>query len=355
VVAVLLAVLFGLVGASAAGGSFATGANASSSVTSARIFSGTRSTTAFLVADASGGGTAVNVAEATAATDARLFTSGKFATAFAATRYVDFSLSGPLAGGLPVADAALELTFAASGGGTACVYAEVRRTNGAVLGTHGSATTPLACSSNTAQVLTATTLAELTSSTDADNLTIRLYGRSTTSRSIAVDRVAVTGTAYGPFTLTAISRVDASTGTAGADVSWSLAGADAAYLTSAANWPASFAASRSIAATFPAMVPAGAVVSAATLRHTYASASAGTTCYWFEVRGSTGLVGTHGSTTTPVSCNATTTMATDSISLTELTTGAAANDLTVILYVRQSSGRKSRHDAFVLDLTYSLS
>ncbi len=94
--------------------------------------------------------------------------------------------------------------------------------------------------------------------------------------------------------------------------------ASTAYASST-GWSTSFSASRYLRLRFPAYVPAGSVVTGATFTHTYRSETAGdTTCYYVEVyRGST-LLATHGSVASPVSCNATTSWATDAVSLPEV-------------------------------------
>jgi len=117
----------------------------------------------------------------------------------------------------------------------------------------------------------------------------------------------------------------------------------AAYL-SASDWSTTFDSNRSLSLTFPAYVPAGAVVTGATFRHSYRSATAGdTTCYFMAVYDAGTLIGTHGDPASPVSCNGTANFTTDTISLPEITTVAAANDTTIVLYVWNSGGRRSLH------------
>ena len=67
------------------------------------------------------------------------------------------------------------------------------------------------------------------------------------------------------------------------------------------------------------------------------------------------LIGTHGSSGTPYSCNnSTVTFVTDAISLPEVNTAARANTLFVRVYVRNSSSRKSVDDVDTVSVTYSL-
>jgi hypothetical protein len=122
---------------------------------------------------------------------------------------------------------------------------------------------------------------------------------------------------------------------------------------SASAWPTSFIASRYLDLTFPGYVPAGSAVEGGTFRHTYRSNATGTTCYYFEVWAGGTLIGTHGSSSAPVSC-ATTSFVTDSISLPEINTPARANALTIRLFVRNSAGGQSQHATANLGVTYYL-
>ncbi len=127
----------------------------------------------------------------------------------------------------------------------------------------------------------------------------------------------------------------------------------AAYL-SASNWPGAFDSNRYLSLTFPAYVPAGSVVTGATFRHSYRSATIGdTTCYFIAVYDGGSLLATHGSSGSPVSCNATASFVTDTVSLPEIATVAAANDATIVLYVWNSGGRRSLHKLASLGVDYS--
>jgi hypothetical protein len=129
---------------------------------------------------------------------------------------------------------------------------------------------------------------------------------------------------------------------------------DGAY-TSSSGWSTSFDSSRYLKLTFPAYVPAGSVITSATFRHEYRSATAGdTTCYYFEVYSGATLLATHGSAGSPVSCNATTSYASDAVALPEVDTVAEANTVTIKLFVRNSGGRASQHRIATLGITSSL-
>jgi VCBS repeat-containing protein len=123
---------------------------------------------------------------------------------------------------------------------------------------------------------------------------------------------------------------------------------------SASSWPTTFTASRYLEVTFPGYVPAGATVTGATFHHAYRSYSGGTTCYYIEVYSSATLIGTHGSSSSPISCNSSSTFVTDTISLPEVNTPARADALTVRLYVWNSTGGRSEHSQATIGVTYWL-
>ena len=129
---------------------------------------------------------------------------------------------------------------------------------------------------------------------------------------------------------------------------------DGAYISSS-GWSSSFVGSRYLDLTFPAYVAAGSLVTGATFRHDYRSATAGdTTCYYFEVYSGATLLATHGSAGAPVSCNSTSSYVSDAIALPEVDTVAEANLLTVRLYVKNSGGRQSAHRTADLGILSSL-
>ncbi len=125
--------------------------------------------------------------------------------------------------------------------------------------------------------------------------------------------------------------------------------------TSSSGWSTSFDSSRYLMLTFPAYVSAGSTVTSATFRHEYRSATAGdTTCYYFEVYSGAALLATHGSAGSPVSCNATTSYASDAVALPEVDTVTEANSVSIKLFVRNSGGRASQHRIATLGITSSL-
>jgi VCBS repeat-containing protein len=126
-----------------------------------------------------------------------------------------------------------------------------------------------------------------------------------------------------------------------------------AYVSSSA-WATSFSTSRYIELAFPAYVAAGATVDGATFRHSYRSSGGGTICYYIEVYSGTTLIGSHGSSGSPLSCNSGMGFVTDTVSLGEVNTVNRANTLKIRLYVRDSAGARSEHSLATVGVTYWL-
>ena len=355
-VAVATVLAASVMATSVAAALLASSTSAGFAVTSKRIFPSTQSTSAWDVQDASGGGTATSLTDSLAAVDARLLTTSALTTAFSSSRYIETTMSSPLASDVPVTSMALNLTMAANGGGTSCVYVEVRRAStGALLGTEGSTTTPFVCSSSTTQVTTTSNLTYVTSSTVADDLKLRVFLRNTSSQKVALDRLTVSGSVYATaFTLYETSTVNASSGS-GSTLPWALAADDATTFTSTSSWTTAFATARYLSATFPSTVPTGSTLTDVTFTHAYASATAVSSCVYFAIYAGATLIATRGSTTEPVSCNATTTQRTDTVSLLpEVDTVAEVSSITVRVYVKNAGSNKTRHGLGTLNATYSL-
>ena len=112
-----------------------------------------------------------------------------------------------------------------------------------------------------------------------------------------------------------------------------------ALLKTTGNWATTFSATRYVEFDFNSPTAGGVTVSSAQFTYRMAANSAGdTACFYFEVyRASTStLIGTHGSTGTPVACNATTTQTTYSTTLAEVTDTTILNDLRVRVYGKES-------------------
>lgn len=292
------------------------------------------------------------------ANDGRTATSGGLLGVFNPSRYLQFDYNAPLQSGLNVTGAQFNFNYAATGPGqSVCFYFEVRRiSTGSVIGTHGSAGSPVDCQTGTTLKATTTSLPEVTSSDIADDLRVRVFVDNSLLGGITRDLATVSGTAAStPFALYETSLTDA-TGLTPTTTPWGLAaGGDGAFYQSAGNWPTAFSTSRYLKLTFPAYVPSGAPVSSVTFKHSYRSASLGTTCFYFEVYSGSTLIGTHGSAGSPVSCNSSSlSYVTDTVSLPEVNSAALANNVSIKLYLRNSAalGGASQHDLAELRITY---
>jgi len=326
---------------------------------SKRIFPGVRSSSAWTLRDASGGAVETNSDDTLSYTDALLKTTGNWATTFASNRYVELDFNSPRPGGVPVSSAQFNYRMAANGAGeTACFYFEVyRESTSTLIGTHGSTGTPVACNSTIIQTTYSTTLAEVTNTTILNDLRVRVYGKESGSRPMKQDLANVTGsTPYTSFTMYEKIYRDQSTGTA-ATTNWSVAtaGDSTAYI-NVSNWATTFSTLRYMKFTFDPAVPTGSVITSASVDFYYKANTAGdTVCWYFETYNGATLLGTHGSSGTPVSCNSTNAFSTDNVTLAELTSVTNANNLTIKVYMKDTTGaRKSQMDLVQLNTNYYL-
>ncbi|MFL5781785.1 MAG: hypothetical protein ACJ760_10775 [Thermoleophilaceae bacterium] len=329
---------------------------ASAGITVAVAYSFT--TSAWDVRDASSGSES-NVSAQNAFADALSFPTGLFPAAFSATRYVEFNANTVLPAGFSVSGAQFNFRYAAAAAAdTACYWFEVRRAStGAVIGTHGSSTTPADCTTGTTLKSVSTPLAELSTTDLANDARVRVYGRESGGKAFTIDLATISGsTPLSSFTLYTNSYTDAAAGGAGTTTQWSLAASGGATYTTAANWATSFSATRYLKLTFPSYVPSTASVSGATFSMNYRPNVSGGThnaCYYLEVYSGTTLLGTHGSAATPFSCESTSTYQQDSITLPEINTPALANGALVKVYFRvSSSATKTDHDLATLTVNY---
>ena len=195
----------------------------------------------------------------------------------------------------------------------------------------------------------------MTNTDIANDLEIRVYMSNSLTGYVAEEQATVSGSqGSNAFTLNETVHVNQASGTP-TTVPWSLnASADGAALTSGSDWSSSFSATRYLKLTYPAYVPSTATAISATFKHAYKSATSGDqTCWYFEVYNGATLLATHGSSSTPVSCNATTSFVTDTVSLPEVNTVAKANNLVIRIYVKNSGSRKSSHDLATAKFDYS--
>lgn len=335
------------------------GDSAGAAITVALPSTSSVSTSAWDLRDASAGSGEVNQSDTSAfAGDARSASSGSFSTAFSTARYVQYTYSSPLGAGNTASSVNFNLSYAGTASSdTTCFYFDVRRAStGTVIGTHGSSASPVDCTAGTTFKTTATSLPEVTSTDIANDLQIRVYVTSTGKHPINVDLATVSGTTGGSgFILYESSFVDSSSGTAAGAVPWSLYGSDSTLYTSAGSWATTFSTTRYLKLSFPSYVSAGATVNSVAFKHAYRSATSGASvCYYLEVYSGSTLIGTHGSSASPVSCNSSnTTWQTDTVSLPEVTSVSAADNLAVKLYANRNNFGKSQHDLAQLQLTFT--
>jgi hypothetical protein len=351
-------------GATVVGISGATFTSATSNPTSSfgakRIFPRIRSMSAWTVRDASGGAGETTSDDPLSYADSVVQATGKWASSFSASRYVEFDFSGSTPSGISVSSAQFNYKWAASSSSaTSCVYIAVyQASTSTLLGTYGSSGSPLACANSTTpnQTINQSISSVVTTTNTLNDLRVRVYSYDSASKAISIDQTTLSGsTAYGNFSLYEKIYRDASTGTV-STTSWSVGtSGDGASYTSVGSLSSSFATTRYVKFTFDPDVPTGSVITSATLDFQYKSNTSGdTACWYFETYNGTTLLGSHGSSASPQSCNATTSYSTDHVTLAELTNVADANALTVKAYAKESGSRKLQVDLVQLNLTYYL-
>jgi hypothetical protein len=175
------------------------------------LFPGERVTPAFQIGDSSSGVEIDRSSSFAFAADSLTTTTSAWSTAFAAGRYLEFDLNDSLASGIAVSAATFEFAFASSGAGQACYYFEVRRiSTGAVLGTYGSSGSPVGCVSGTTLTSFSTAISSVATTSIANDLRLRVFGKESASAAMVIDLATVAGsTAYQAFTLYPVMFRDA--------------------------------------------------------------------------------------------------------------------------------------------------
>jgi hypothetical protein len=303
----------------------------------------TLATTAWDLRDASSG-TESNVSDAIAyADDGRTYTTSAAPAAFAANRWLAVDFNAALASSAPPSAVNLELQFANPGAGTGCFYFETRRAStDAVLATHGSSASPAGCVTGTSKQPFSISLPEVTSAAIANDLRTRIFVRQSAGSGLVLDRVNVSGTAAATaFTLYDRAFTDRANGS-NTVRTWPLAEAsDTLYYSSASTWTTSFASARYLRLAFPSYIGSSETVSNANFKFVYRSNGGGTTCWYSEVLQGSTVIGTHGSSSSPVSCNSSSSaFVTDTVPLPEVDTPAKANGAVIKIYVRNSSSQR---------------
>ena len=342
---------------SAALAAFSSLASDGATLSTKRIFAGVRSAWPSDVRDASGGAAETNSSDVLSYADGLTVTTKSWSSAFAATRFDDFDFSGGRPAAVPVTSATFNFTFAPSrSNDDACFYVEVRRAStNALLGTHGSSGSPSACSTGATVAATVSVSSEVTNTDIANDLRIRVYANNSTNRPLKIDLASVSITTPWFTTTLFEKRWDDEANAAAAVVLWPFVATDGTAYTTVGNLATAFNAARYLKFTPNQAVPAGAAISSAQVQFAYKSATNGdTTCWYFEVYNGATLIGTHGSSGTPVSCNATTSYVTNTVSIPEVDTVAEANSLVLKAYLRNSGSRKASIELVQVDLSYYL-
>ena len=167
----------GLLCTSIAIASFASLTSSAGSVTTKRVFLGTRTTPAWGLWDNSNGGGGADKTDVLGEVDGLYDKTANWAKTFSSGRYFDFDLSSGAPAGVAVTAATFDLTYASDDNAAACFYFEVRRaSDDTLLGTHGSASNTVACvSGQTMQTISTSIAAQVPNTDVANNLRIRVY------------------------------------------------------------------------------------------------------------------------------------------------------------------------------------
>jgi len=359
--------------AGAAGGTFATFTAAASggpqALTSAHVFPAVRTTVPVAIADNTNGGAETNTTDpyAVAGDGLTATSTGSWPVAFTTTQYLQFGYAfpgyaGTLPAGLAASGATFDFTLSSPAGVTTTFNVETRSiATGTVLGTHTSATYTVTGGSASFSIA----LPEVTTLDIASDLAIRVYeansGSTTTTDEATVTVSSPVTSPATTWTTYPMSVTDASSGVA-ATAPWPLAALDGTFYSVATNWPPTFKTADYIRWQFPTtIVPAGAIITAATLLQSSKDTNNVKFCYYFDVDTTAGaVIATHGSSATPY-CNTTGSFTTDTIALPELTTAVDANAVNLLngmqlkMYGFDTAGtKKSQHDQLRLQVTWYL-
>jgi hypothetical protein len=337
---------------------YSTASNPTSSFGTKRIFPGTRSTSAWDIRDASGG-SETTASDSLSYADGVITTTANFASTFASNRYIEFDFNSPAAAGLTVTSAVFNFRVAAtSGTNTACFYFELyRASTSALLATYGSSGSPVGCSTTT-QTTYNTTITEVTSTDTLNDLRIRVYGKESGAKAFKVDMATVTGTtAYASQALYEKIHRDQAGGASPTTTTYGLiASGDGVNYTTLNNFTSAFSSTRYVKFTFDPGIPSGSTITSVHVKVFYRSNTAlDTACWYFEAYNGTTLLGSHGSTTTPQSCNTGNIIySTDDVTLSEVSSVTNTNNLMIKTFWKESGARRVQFDLVQLDVTYYL-
>jgi hypothetical protein len=175
------------------------------------VFPGERVTPAFQIGDSSAGSQTDTSSPFAFPADGLTTTTSAWSVAYAANRYLEFDFNDSLASGVAVAAASFEFRFASGGAGQACFYFEMRQiSTGAVLAIHGGPGSPIGCVTGPTAATFSTPMPSVATSSDANDLRIRIFGKESTNGAMVVDLATVDGsTPHQGFTLYAVTFRDA--------------------------------------------------------------------------------------------------------------------------------------------------
>jgi hypothetical protein len=133
-----------------------------------------------------------------AAADGAFLETSEWAKAFSGVRYLSLRFPAYVPSGSSIVSATLTHSYRSAGSkSSVCYYLEVY-SGGALLGSHGSAASPVSCNESTsAWVTDVIPLPEVTTAAQANDLTIRLYGMSSKAKGSEQD-LAELGLTYLP-------------------------------------------------------------------------------------------------------------------------------------------------------------
>jgi hypothetical protein len=112
-------------------------------------------------------------------------------TAFSATRYLRLTFPAYVPSAATVSGGSLLHRFRRSGGGTACWYLQVLQGT-TVIGSHGSAASPISCTTGGSYRTDTVPLPEINSSARANGVVLRIYMRSSSGHSTELDQSNLT-------------------------------------------------------------------------------------------------------------------------------------------------------------------
>ena len=112
-------------------------------------------------------------------------------TAFSSSRYLQLTFPAYVPSGATVSGGSFLHRFRRSGGGSACWYLQVLQGT-TVIGTHGSATAPISCTSGGSYRTDTVSLPEINSPARANGVVLKTYVRSSTGRSTELDQANLT-------------------------------------------------------------------------------------------------------------------------------------------------------------------